>query len=53
MPKETTHFNILFYTYFQNNSVQTFGTKMFGRHWHNFFKDYFVIETSGKHVFLL
>ena len=39
------------FTYFQNNLVRVFGTTMFGRHWLNFCKDYFVIYTFGKHVF--
>ena len=45
-------FTFYLFTYFQNNTVQTFGTNMFGRHWLNFCKDYVVIESSEKHVFL-
>ena len=51
MPKETTTLLQFFIIYFQNNSVGTFGSKMFERHWLNFCKDYIVIETSRKHVF--
>jgi len=32
MPKETTTLLQFFFIYFQNNSVGTFGSKMFERH---------------------
>mgnify|MGYP006890627176 CR=1 FL=1 len=34
--KNYTLLHFIFFTYFRNNSVRTFGTKLFGRHWYNF-----------------
>ena len=52
IPKKLHIFTFYLFTFFQNNTVQTFGTNMFGRHWLNLCKDYVVIESSEKHVFL-